>query len=112
MEYIVIFFLQLLMSIFKVLEIKWSYENKTTYLTILAGVMSTVWLLSTTIGVSSILQGDYVMAIFFVLSSSLGKIIALTFFSQNRYRNKIFKKLLKEVPNDTVKKRKNNKNKC
>lgn len=91
--YILVSILQLMMSIFKVLEIKWSYENKVIHLTILTLLMSSVWLTSTSIGVSAILQGDILMGVIFTLSSAIGKIIALKLTNGNSYRSKIFQKL-------------------
>lgn len=91
--YALVSFLQLFMSIFKVLEIKWSYENKIPHLTILTLLMSGVWLTSTSIGVSAILKGDIIMGLVYMISSALGKIVALKLTGGNTYRSKVFNKL-------------------
>ena len=99
MTYILVGLLQIIQSIFKVYEIKWSYEDQTTKLTTLSFLMAGVWLLTTTIGVNAVLGGDWVMMIVYILSGGIGKILAIRMFKQNKYRTKLFKSL-KEYKKD------------
>ena len=99
MTYILVGLFQIIQSIFKVYEIKWSYEDQTTKLTTLSFLMAGVWLLTTTIGVNAVLGGDWVMMVVYILSGGIGKILAIRMFKQNRYRTKLFK-YLKEYKKD------------
>jgi hypothetical protein len=50
--------------------------------------MSAIWLIATTIGVNAVLSGDSYMMIIYIVSSGLGKIIAIKLFGNPRYRRK------------------------
>lgn len=93
MNYFLVAVLQMLLSIFKVYEIRWSYEDEVIKLTFLSFAMAFVWILGTSIGVAAVIGGDYLMMLVYVLFGGLGKIIAIRFFRQNSYRSKVFKKL-------------------
>jgi len=93
MSYLLVAILQMLLSICKVYEIRWSYEDEVTRLTILSFIMAFVWILGTSIGVNAVMEGDYTMMVVYVVFGGLGKIIAIKFFRQNTYRSKVFKKL-------------------
>ena len=54
MDYLIVAVLQIVFSILKVFEIKWSYENKVIPLTVLTLVIQLVWLLSTAIGIKEV----------------------------------------------------------
>ena len=96
MDYFLVSLLQISQSVFKVFEVKWSYEDKVRNLSILSLLQSSAWIFSTTIGVTSVIEGDIIMIVVFVFSSVLGKILALTIFQGNRYRRKVFRKLKDE----------------
>lgn len=96
MDYFLVAFLQMCLSVFKVYEVKWSYEDEATKLTIISFLMSGIWIITTAIGVGAVIEGDILMMVIYVLFGGLGKIIAIKFFGQNRYRNKIFKYLKNE----------------
>jgi len=80
MDYVVVSILQLAFSIFKVYEIKWSYDEQITKLTIISFLQSATWITSTAIGVGGVLKGDLLMAILYVVFGGLGKVVAIKFF--------------------------------
>lgn len=88
MDYFIVAILQIIQSVLKVFDIKYSYENKVVYLTVITVIMSAIWLIATTIGVSAVLMGDAYMMIIYIVSSGLGKIIAIKLFGNPRYRKK------------------------
>lgn len=75
---LVIFILQAAMAILKVQEIKFNGGESIKKSMTNAFLISIVALLSVTIGVNSLLQGDWLVPIFFVAGSMLGKWIAIT----------------------------------
>lgn len=93
MSYILVAVLQMVLSVCKVYEIKWSYEDEVLKLTFLSFLMAFVWILGTAIGVNAVIDGDYFMMVVYVLFGGLGKIIAIKIFRQNNYRSKIFKSI-------------------
>ena len=80
MDYLLVSFLQLCFSVFKVFEIKWSYEKEIFKLTVISFLQSFTWITSTAIGVGGILEGDYWMAVIYVIFGGLGKIVAIKVF--------------------------------
>lgn len=68
------------MAILKVQEIKYNNGENIKKLMTNSFFISIVALLSLTIGVSSLLKGDWLVPIFFVAGSMLGKWIAITKF--------------------------------
>lgn len=93
MDYIFVAILQMILSICKVYEVRWSYEDEVTKLTFLSFLMAFVWIMGTAIGVNAVINGDYLMMVVYVLFGGLGKVIAIKFFRQNSYRNKVFKSI-------------------
>jgi hypothetical protein len=93
MIYVLIAILQLTQSIFKVFDIKWSYENQTTKLMFLNFLMSGAWILSTGIGVGAVINGDLLMVSVYIIFGGLGKVVAIKVFHQNKYRNTIYNKI-------------------
>jgi hypothetical protein len=77
---LVIFVLQAAMAILKVQEIKYNDGENVKKSMTNAFLISIVALLSVTIGVNSLLNGDWVVPIFFVAGSMVGKWIAITKF--------------------------------
>lgn len=80
MTCLVIFVLQAAMAILKVHEIKYNDGEELRKAMINAFLISVVALLALTIGVSSLLKGDWVVAVFFVAGSMFGKWLAMTKF--------------------------------
>jgi len=78
---LVIFLLQAAMAILKVHEIKYNDGGEELRKAMInAFLISVVALLSLTIGVSSLLKGDWSVAVFFVAGSVFGKWLAMTKF--------------------------------
>jgi len=88
MDYFIVAILQIVQSILKVFDIKYSYENKVVGLTVITLVMSALWLIATTIGVSAVLSGDTTMMVVYIISSGIGKVMAIKFFGNPRYRKR------------------------
>lgn len=86
--YLVVFFSQLLFNIGKVLEIKLTYENKTSGLLLNSIFINLVSLISVYYSIGNLLKGDVWIILFYVSGSVLGKWIAMTRFEN--YRAKIF----------------------
>lgn len=80
MTCLVIFILQAAMAILKVHEIKSNNDNNVRKAVINSFLISVVALLGLTIGVSSLLKGDWSVAVFFVAGSMFGKWLAITKF--------------------------------
>ena len=80
MTCLVIFVLQAAMAILKVHEIKYNDGEELRKAMLNAFLISVVALLALTIGVSSLLKGDWVVAVFFVAGSVFGKWLAMTKF--------------------------------
>lgn len=84
MDYVVVSILQLVFSILKVYEIKWSYDDEITKLTIISFLQSATWITSTAIGVGGVLEGDVWMAVLYVVFGGLGKVVAVTIFKDKK----------------------------
>ena len=80
MTCLVIFVLQAAMAILKVHEIKYNDGEELRKAMLNSFLISVVALLALTIGVSSLLKGDWVVAVFFVAGSMFGKWLAMTKF--------------------------------
>lgn len=93
MIYVLVALLQMILSILKVFDIKWSYENKVLKLTILNFIMSGVWILGTALGVSAVIKGDVTMMFIYIIFGGLGKVVAIKVFRQNKYRSTLYRKL-------------------
>lgn len=98
--YLLIFFSQTFFNIFKVLEIKLTYENKTNDLMVNSVFINLVSLTSTYFSIENLLSGDFIVIIFYVLGSVFGKWFAMTHFEN--YRSKLFKAIFKK--NQSMKK--------
>lgn len=86
--YLVVFFSQLLFNIGKVLEIKLTYESKTSGLLLNSIFINLVSLISVYYSIGNLLKGDVWIILFYVSGSVIGKWIAMTGFEN--YRAKIF----------------------
>lgn len=94
-NYILVAIFQLAFSIFKVFDIKWSYENKVVELTILNFFMSAVWIIGTALGVAAVMDGDIIMMLIYVVSGGVGKVIAIRYFDNRSYRNILYNTSIK-----------------
>jgi hypothetical protein len=86
--YIIVFLSQLFFNIAKVLEIKLTYENKTSGLLVNSIFLNLVSLMSVYYSIGNLLKGDVFIIFFYVSGSVLGKWIGMTRFEN--YRAKIF----------------------
>lgn len=100
MLYFAIAILQIVQSVAKVFEIKWSYEENVIKLTILTAIMNCVWIFSTAIGVSAVMNGDWFMMIVYVCSGVAGKLLAFKFFNKVNYRTLFLRKMSKNKFNE------------
>ena len=87
-EYVLVALFQLAFSILKVFDVKWSYDNDITKLVLCNFAIGFVWISSTAIGISSIMDGDWFMMAVYVLFGGLGKAVAIIFFDKNYRLNK------------------------
>jgi hypothetical protein len=78
MNYIAILTFQIMFNIFKVLEIKFTYENQLTRLMINSVWINLVSLASVYFSLDSLLKGDMWVLPFYIGGSVLGKWIAMT----------------------------------
>jgi hypothetical protein len=78
MNYIAILTFQIMFNIFKVLEIKFTYENQLTRLMLNSVWINLVSLASVYYSLDSLLKGDMWVLPFYIGGSVLGKWIAMT----------------------------------
>lgn len=77
MMYFLLAVIQIAFNLLKILEIKYSYDEDIKRTLIVGFFLAIVWLFSTAIGVSAVIELDYIMMIDYVISSMLGKYLAL-----------------------------------
>jgi putative effector of murein hydrolase len=87
---IIVFLAQTLFNIFKVLEIKYTYQNKIGALLVNSVWINLVALASTYYAIGDLLNGNFTIIIFYIVGSVLGKYLGMQFGNP---RNKIWKKL-------------------
>jgi hypothetical protein len=87
---LIVFLAQTLFNIFKVLEIKYTYQNKIGALLINSIWINLVALASTYYAIDDLLNGKFTIIIFYIVGSVLGKYIGMQFGNP---RNKVWKKL-------------------
>jgi len=90
---LVVFFAQTLYNILKVLEIKYTYQNKIGALILNSIWINLVALLSTYYAIDDLLKGNFIIVIFYIIGSVLGKYLGMQFGNP---RNQIWKKLFKK----------------
>ena len=94
MVYFLIFMFQFLYNIFKVYEIKYTYENKIKNLVINSIIINVLTLFSTYYLIDYLLKGEISVILFFISGAATGKWFALTHFEN--YRAKILNLLNNE----------------
>jgi hypothetical protein len=87
MIYILIFFLQFFFNISKVLEIKYTYENKLNLLMLNTVIINLLTLAATYFSIEYLLRGEFIVILFYITGGVFGKWFALTHFEN--YRAKI-----------------------
>jgi hypothetical protein len=85
---ILVFFFQVAFNILKVLEIKYTYEDKLKSL-----LLNTIWINLVSLGsvyisIDALLDGDFVIILFYIAGSVTGKWVAMTKFEN--IRNRLF----------------------
>ena len=80
-------------NIFKVLEIKYTYQNKIGALLLNSVWINLVALVSTYYAIDDLLNGRFTIVIFYIIGSVLGKYLGMQFGNP---RSKIWKKLFKK----------------
>ena len=87
--YLIVFVFQVLFNIFKVMEIKFTFENKLRNLLINSVWINLISLASVYFSLDRLFQNDWVVLPFYIGGSVIGKWIAMTKFENIRY--KLFK---------------------
>ena len=90
---IIVLIAQTLYNIFKVLEIKYTYQNKVGALLINSVWINLVALASTYYAIDDLLKGNFTIVIFYITGSVLGKYFGMQFGNP---RNQIWKQLFKK----------------
>lgn len=91
--YLIVFTFQTTFNIFKVLEIKFTYENKVRALLINSVFINIVSLGSIFFSLDRLFEGDFFVIPFYIGGSVFGKWVAMT--KMDNVRFKIFTSLLK-----------------
>ncbi len=73
----IVFLSQTLFNIFKVLEIKYTYQNKIVPLLINSIWINLVSLVSVYYSIDSLLRGEFFIIVFYILGGLLGKFIGM-----------------------------------
>ena len=74
--YISVFVLQIVFSVGKVYDIKYSYDEKLIPVIIVSIVLSSTCMISTLMGIVGIMDGDWFMMFIYLLGGVVGKVIA------------------------------------
>ena len=90
--YLIVFFFQTTFNIFKVLEIKYTYENKLNHLLLNSVYINIVSLGSVYFSLDRLFEGDWFVIPFYIGGSVVGKWIAMRI---ENIRYKIFNELFK-----------------
>lgn len=85
--YFLILLFQILFNIFKVLEIKYTYENRLKLLLVNSVFINLVSLASIYYSIGELLRGDFLVILFYISGSVIGKWIAME--KIENYRSKI-----------------------
>jgi len=93
---IIVLLAQTLFNIFKVLEIKYTYQNKVGALLINSVWINLVSLASTYYAIDDLLKGNFTIIIFYIVGSVLGKYVGMKLGNP---RNQVWLKLFKTKKN-------------
>ena len=92
-NYLLILFFQIMFNIFKVMEIKYTYENKIRSLLLNSVWTSLVSLGATYYSLDSLFKGDYLGVVFYIIGSIIGKWYAMVHYEKTKEKIKpLFKK--------------------
>ena len=84
--YLIVFVFQVLFNIFKVMEIKFTFENQLRNLLINSVWINLVSLAAVYFSLERLFQDDWLVLPFYIGGSVVGKWIAMTKFENTRYR--------------------------
>jgi len=84
--YLIVFVFQVLFNIFKVMEIKFTFENQLRNLLINSVWINLVSLAAVYFSLDRLFQNDWLVLPFYIGGSVIGKWIAMTKFENTRYR--------------------------
>lgn len=84
--YFIVFVFQVLFNIFKVMEIKFTFENQLRNLLINSVWINLVSLAAVYFSLDRLFQNDWLVLPFYIGGSVIGKWIAMTKFENTRYR--------------------------
>jgi len=87
--YIIILFFQMAFNIFKVLEIKYTYENKIVPLMLNSVWINIISLASVYFSLDRLFAGDWLVIPFYIFGSVVGKWIAMT--QMENIRHKVYR---------------------
>ena len=79
-NYLLILFFQIMFNIFKVMEIKFTYENKIKSLLVNSVWINLMALGSTYYSLDGLFRGDYLGIIFYIMGSIVGKWFAMVHY--------------------------------
>lgn len=91
-EELIVLISQTLFNVFKVLEIKYTYQNKVGALLINSVWINLVALVSTYYAIDDLLKGNFTIVIFYILGSVIGKYIGM---KVGNPRSQVWTKLFK-----------------
>ena len=92
MKELIVLTSQILYNIFKVLEIKYTYQNKVRALLINSVWINLVSLVSTYYAIDDLLKGNFTIIIFYIIGSVIGKYLGMKLGNpRNQVWNKLFK---------------------
>ena len=98
--YLLVLVFQIMFNIFKVLEIKYTYENKLSLLLYNSIYINLIALASVYWSLDLLFEGDWLVIPFYVLGSVLGKWIAMRHVENIRYKIfKLFGKKINKIQN-------------
>jgi hypothetical protein len=90
---VIVLLAQTMYNILKVLEIKYTYQNKIGALLLNSIWINLIALASTYYAIDDLLNGRFTIVIFYVIGSVLGKYLGMQFGNpRNKIWNKLFKK--------------------
>lgn len=84
--YLIVFIFQVLFNIFKVMEIKFTFENQLRNLLINSVWINLVSLAAVYFSLDRLFQNDWLVLPFYIGGSVVGKWIAMTRFENTRYK--------------------------
>lgn len=79
LTFLLITLFELIYMILKTININRIVQNKALEAALISGFMTILWLISTTIGIFSILEGNLIIAVGYVIGSTVGCYIGIKY---------------------------------